>query len=62
MGGGGSLTPFLTNLLVRVKLGYTPNFSVLSDLEVMGLIAIVVVGEEHKVNAAFIFGSDLAGA
>ena len=29
--GGGSLTPFLfgTNLLVRVKLGYLPNFNFL---------------------------------
>ena len=30
--GGGSLTPFLffTNLSVRVKLGYIPNFTFLS--------------------------------
>ena len=29
--GGGSLTPFFfcTNLLVRVKLGYPPNFNFL---------------------------------
>ena len=35
-GGGGSLTPFFfgTNLLVRVKLGYTPNFTALGHLEV----------------------------
>ena len=34
--GGGSLTPFFfcTNLLVRVKLGYTPNFTALGHLEV----------------------------
>ena len=34
--GGGALTPFFfcTNLLVRVKLGYTPNFTALGHLEV----------------------------
>ena len=33
--GGGSLTPFFffTDLLVRVKLGYTPNFTFLSHWE-----------------------------
>ena len=34
--GGGSLTPFFfgPNLLVRVKLGYTPNFAALGHVEV----------------------------
>ena len=34
--GGWSLIPFfsLMNLLVRVKLGYTPNFAALGHVEV----------------------------
>ena len=34
-GGGGSLTPFL----LRVKLGYPPNFNFLGHLEVPVLVA-----------------------
>ena len=34
IGGGPSLTLFCMNLLVMVKLGYTPNFEVLGYLEV----------------------------
>jgi len=31
----GSFTPFFwMNLLVRIKLGYAPNFSILGDREV----------------------------
>ena len=51
--GGGSLTPFFfgTNLLVRVKLGYPPNFNFL-DKPLLG--EKYLEGRRKKNNAKFI--------
>ena len=48
---GGSLTPFFcTNLLVRVKLGYTPNFTALGHLEVPWKFLVGWCGEVGNTN------------
>jgi len=63
---GGSFTPFFwMNLLVRIKLGYAPNFSILGDREVelLGGGYLKCGGgsgkknlyTENKVNPAFLW-------